>query len=378
MPDVFEIAEILVSHAVRAHPDEVAIIAYYGSHAKGTASPTSDLDIFYIPDAGKAGSLCSQFIIDGLPYDFWPVSWQLAEDIANARSGRPWAVSASLIADAQVLYHRSTQDLMRFEALQARIAALTRPEGRPLMVAKALDAFKDTLFQLGQMRLAAAGDDGAGLHWAGQKFVDSAVNCLALVNQTYFSKGWGANLSEIFRLPRRLDGLREMMHAILLPQGPDDALAQAAQLARGVREILRQAQAALAEPQDARQVFQDFYFFVLEYKHKVLSACAREDKIAARYAATLLQQELCQMMNKVTQGFYGTDFNLLGEYVGGYQEAGFPDLLTPASQGNLETLARRTRALDEKVQAWFERHTIRRNVLTDEEVLRRFLARDPL
>ena len=51
MSDVFEIAEILVSHAVRAHQDEIAIIAYYGSYAKGLASPTSDLDIFYIPDA---------------------------------------------------------------------------------------------------------------------------------------------------------------------------------------------------------------------------------------------------------------------------------------------------------------------------------------
>ncbi len=379
MPDVFKIAEVLVSHAVRAHPDEIAIIAYYGSHAKGTASPTSDLDIFYIPDAGQAGSLCSQFVIDGLPYDFWPVSWQLAEDIAHARSGRPWAVSASLIADAQVLYHRSAQDLARFETLQARIATLTRPEGRSLMVAKALDAFKDTVFQLGQMRLAVTVDDQAGLHWAAQKFVDSAVNCLALVNQTYFSKGWGANLPEISRLPHQPEGLMPSIHTILLPPGPDDALAQAEKLAQGVRQVLREAQAALAEPQEARQVFQDFYFFVVEYKHKVLSACARGDKVAARYAATMLQGELCQMMNKVTQGFYGTDFNLLGEYVGGYQEAGFPDLLTPASQGELETLAKRVRQLDEKVQAWLAQRGIARNVLPDKTALRRFLEqRDPV
>ena len=148
MSDVFKIAEILISHAVRAHKDEVAIIAYYGSHARGLASPTSDLDIFYIPDEGKAGSLCSQFIIDGLPYDFWPVSWKFAEDIANARSERPWAVAASLIADAKVLYHRSQQDLTRFNALKARIAELTRPESRRIMVERALDEFKNTLFQL--------------------------------------------------------------------------------------------------------------------------------------------------------------------------------------------------------------------------------------
>ena len=66
MADVFRIAEILVSHAVRVHRDEVAIIAYYGSYAKGLASPTSDLDIFYIPHEGKAESLSSQFVLDGL------------------------------------------------------------------------------------------------------------------------------------------------------------------------------------------------------------------------------------------------------------------------------------------------------------------------
>ena len=106
MPDVLRVAEILVSHAVRVHGEDVAIIACYGSRAKGTASASSDLDIFYIPDDGKAGALSSQFVLDGLPYDFWPVSWGLAEAIADARSSRPWAVSASLIADAKVLHQR--------------------------------------------------------------------------------------------------------------------------------------------------------------------------------------------------------------------------------------------------------------------------------
>jgi predicted nucleotidyltransferase len=63
-PDVFGIADILVAHAQHAHPGEIGIIAYYGSYAKGTTSPTSDLDILYIPDEGKARSLCIQFICD--------------------------------------------------------------------------------------------------------------------------------------------------------------------------------------------------------------------------------------------------------------------------------------------------------------------------
>lgn len=377
--DVFRIADILVAHAVQTHGDDVALIAYYGSHAKSTASSTSDLDLFYIPSApGKAQSLCRQFIIDGLPYDFWPVSWQFAEAIANARSERPWAVSASLIADAQVLYCRSQADLDRFRALQAHISELTQPHNRPEMVARALDEFKDTLFQLGQVRLAAMQGDMAGLQWAGQQLVNSALNCLALVNQTYFSKGWGANWPEVLRLPHKPDGLAEMVEAILL--APDNAgiLAQADRLTGAVRDILRAAQVALAEPGQPQAVFADFYGVVLEYQGKVLSAGARGDVMAARCAAFQLQEEICQLMNKVDQGWYGTAFNLLGEYRTGYTQAGFPDLGEPAVGRDLAELERRVRQLDAGVRAWFEQHRIALNILANETELRWFLGQADL
>jgi len=374
MTDVFKIAEILVSHAVQVHGEKVAIIACYGSYAKGLASPTSDLDIFYIPDEGKAESLSSQFVLDGLPYDFWPVSWELAEDIANAKSERPWAVSASLIADAKVLYHRSQEDLDRFNALKARIAELTKPESRSIMVGRALDEFRTTLFQLGQMRLAAASGDVAGMHWAGWKFTGSAVNCLALVNQTYFTRGWGANLSQVLQMPRKPADLEDTLRGILAPEEPESVLERAARLATEVRGILLAAQASLSETSAARDVFKDF-FFVVEYVGKVLSACERMDVLAAGSAAFHLQEEICQLMNKVERGFYGADFNLLGEYTGAYEKAGFPDLLEFASRGDLAALATQARKLDEKVRAWFERHAVDLNILADEEDLRRFLIR---
>ena len=379
MTDVFKIAEILVSHAVRVHGEEIAIIAYYGSHAKGLASPTSDLDIFYIPDEGKAESLSSQFVLDGRPYDFWPVSWELAEDIANAKSNRPWAVSASLVADAKVLYHRSQEDLDRFNALKARIAELTKPESRGIMAGRALDEFRTTLFQLGQMRLAATSGDMAGMHWAGWKFAGSAVNCLALINQTYFTKGWSANLSQVLAMRQKPAGLEDMLKGIMASGPPDNILEQADRLANEVRGILLAAQASLSETSDARDVFKDFYFFVVEYVGKVLSACERMDVMAAGSAAFHLQEEICRLMNKVENGFYGTDFYLLGEYAGAYEKAGFPNLLESASRGDLAALARQARQLDEKIREWFERYSIALNILADEEHLRRFLNhRDPV
>ncbi|MCD4737973.1 MAG: nucleotidyltransferase domain-containing protein [Anaerolineae bacterium] len=379
MSDVFGIADILVSHAVQAHGDEIAIIAYYGSYAKGMASPTSDLDIFYIPNCGKASSLCSQFIIDGRPYDFWPVSWELAEGIANATTTRPWAVAASLIADAKVLYQRSPADLERFQALQTCIAELTQPEGRPILVKQALVEFKQTLFQLGQIRLAVAAADVAGTRWASHKFIDSAVNALALVNQRYFAKGWEVHPAQIAALPQSIAGFVELARNILRPSSEESLLAAADQLAQEVREILLTAQSEIAKPLPASAVFKDSYFFVLEYKNKVLKACERENTLAAEFAAFRLQEELCQMLSKVERGSYGTDFNLLGEYTAAYEKAGFPDLLASASQGDLAELAQQVQRLDAQICAWFAGQAIDLNILASEEELRCFLnRRDPV
>lgn len=378
MPDVFKIADILVGHAVEAHGGEICIVAYCGSYAKGVASPTSDLDIYFVPDDGKAASLGSQFVIDGLPYDFWGVPWSLLEGIVNGSSPRPWAVAASLVADTRVLYHRSQEDLERFNALKARTGELTKPESRGIMVQRALDAFQAVLFQQGQMQLAVKGNDPAGLLWAGRKLVHSAVNCLALVNQTFFSKGWGANMSQILALPVKPDDLEGMINAILMPLGREQMLAAASRLAAEVRGILRTAQASISEPGETRDVFRDFYYYVFEYRNKVLSACERGDVVAAGSTAFHMQEQICQLMNKLDNGFYSADFNLFGEYIGGYREAGFPDLLEPATQGDLEALARRVQRLHEMMVEWLTGHSIALNVLESEAELRRFLEqRDP-
>ncbi|MCD6160180.1 MAG: nucleotidyltransferase domain-containing protein [Kosmotoga sp.] len=261
MLDVFKVAEILVSHAIQAHKGEIAIIAYYGSYATGLASPTSDLDIFYIPNDRKADSLSSQFVFDNLPYDFWPLSWEFAERIANAKHN--WAIAASLIADAKVLYYLSQKDLDRFNALKARIKELMGPNGRKNMIQQALEEFKNTLFQLGQMRLA--GNDAISMHWAGLKFVNSVVNCLALVNQTYFTKVWENNLTQISKMSQKPDGFEDMIREIITQKDTRHTLKVADRLAKEVRKILLSAQFSISEPSEPKDVFKDFYFFIFEY-----------------------------------------------------------------------------------------------------------------
>jgi hypothetical protein len=153
-----------------------------------------------------------------------------------------------------------------------------------------------------------------------------------------------------------------------------DLLPVAEALVEGVRRVLVVGQRELGVGETPVSLFQDFYFFVFEYKNKVVAACQRGDAMTARYAAAQLQQEISTMLNKVDAGFFGEPFNLLGEYAAGYATAGFPDLLRVAAQGDLVALAARVQRLDSQMQAWLEVQGVDLNILADEATLARFLG----
>lgn len=371
---VFEVADILIAHARQVHGNDLALVAYYGSYALGEAKPTSDLDLYCVVEQGKTEFALATFILEGLPYDFGGKPWWVLENIANAKPGYDWIVSASQIADAKVLYSRAPADLERFEALRARIGALTRPESRAYMVERAMEEFQAVLIQRGQMQLALAGDDLPGLRLAGWRFTCCVANCLALVNQAYFAKSWGANLAYVLDLPLKPPDLQVHLNGILQPRTPRRELDHADRLTVGLRQVLLEAQGSLAAPREPKDVFVNFYFDVHEYKTKVLSACERGDVFTAGAAAFALQQMLCELMDQVLRGAPGTDFNLLGEYSAGYLAAGFPDLTDAVARADLASLARQVQALDEKARAWFPSHGIKLNILASESQLREFLA----
>jgi hypothetical protein len=373
MTSVFEVAEVFVAESTAAFPGEIALIAYYGSHAKGTATETSDLDLFYIPDGKDTLAPLASVVVGGLPYDFWPVSWRMAEEIAAARGRRPWAVAASLVADARILFARSQQDRARFETLQGRIAELTEPDSRGTMVQRAIEAFPQALAALGQMRLALTAGDDPGFGWAGRKVIEACLNCLALTNQTYFSKGWGANFAEAEALQERPGALPASIERILRLETRSDALAAADGLVAAVRSILRVAQMRATAPATAIEVFRDFYSYVHEYVAKVAAACERGDVLGAGYAAALLEEQAAQLFHLLDRGYLPSEFNLVGEYRTAYLEAGLPDLHGAAATGDLASLAAAARKLDERMRAWLTGRGIDLCLLAGPEDLRSFL-----
>lgn len=375
MADPRGVADVFVSHAVRTHGREVGIIACYGSRVRGDAGPTSDLDLIYVPDEGRAASLSACFVLEGVAYDFFPISWERAERLATGQDG--WAVGPSLVAHSRTLYSRSEEDLARFEALKARTAELRRPENRAAMVGRALKAFRDAVFHLGNLRLALRQGDLASTRRAGWCVVMSAVDSLALANQTFFARGWDSNLEEMLALPKRPPDLESVVTAIATSPDAERIAAAAEGLVEGTREVLLREQREVAEPSSVAERFADYYPEILDKVHKLIPRCQSGQRVGASWLATFIQEEVAQFMAAALTGIPYSDFNLYGEYAAHYRDLGLPDLMSAAS-AEPSRLADQALLFDRGIREWLRGRRVELNELETLEDLRRFLeARDP-
>ena len=376
MIDVFQIADIFVTHAIKTHGDDVGIIAYYGSYALGSASPTSDLDLIFIPDEGKARSLFACFVLNDISFDFFPISWQRAERLANGVGS--WAVGPSLIAQAKPLYVRSEADLQRFEALQARIAELQSPDCKNEMVQRALDHFPTAVFHLGNLYLATMSNDFNSIRKAAWQVIMASVECLALVNQRTFQRGWDSNLPEIMQLPLRPVELADWITVLATAEDAAQITQTAESLVHSTREILRQEQQCLTKAEGIPAIFTDYYPELHDKVNKIVVRAANGNRVGASWAATFIQDEVTHFIANALGEANDEMFNLYHEYANSYRALQLPALMRFTGEANAEELANQSQQFDQAIQQWLVRQGVPLNQLADLNSLTEFLeTRDP-
>lgn len=309
-------------------------------------------------------------MLDGVSYDFFPISWERAERFATGRDG--WAVGPSLIAHAKVLYSRSEKDLARFDSLKAQIDELKKPINKGDMVGRALAEFQKTLFYLGNLRLARLQSDLSNIRRASWLVVMSAVECLALVNQMYFNRGWDSNFNEILDLPVRPADLETSIPCITTSTDPDLIIDVAERLVIDTRSILLNEQRETAGSNSIGEMFTNYYPEIRDKVNKVLTRVGK-NPVGASWAATFIQHEVAMFMEQAVTGIGFTDINLYDEYAYQYRKLSFPELMQFVKAGDEGLLAQKAEEFDTRVREWLTQNSIDLNYVESLEDLKRFL-----
>ncbi len=334
--DVFEVAELLLSNAVKAHGDDIDLVAYYGSQAQGTARPDSDLDIFYTPRDGTEPPVGKTFLLGGRLFDFWAIRWETLEGFATGRL-RGFSFAPAVVHHAKLLHVRNEEVSTRFARLKDLVAEQLTPAARPRMVKRAHREFPKVLASLGGLSLAAGEGDLPGSRRSGWELVRAAIECLALANQTFFHRGMGAALDELDRLADRPDDLTDLVGTISTSGDPARVEAAGERLAAGTRAVLLRLCASLPAECSVEEEFCGLYPEIRDMVTRLLAACELGNPARAGAAAWQLQTELDEVLTAVK----GQDRRSLD----------LPDLLAVDPEDPVE-LARSAREVDDRLRSF--------------------------
>ena len=166
---------------------------------------------FYIPATNRANGLARTFIIDGIGYDLFPMSWEAIESMADAKH-----YNTTCLADAEILWARSDEDRRRFASLQGRLRAnLQNPHYMRERAKKWLDTvveiYQDTLFEERMYKVR----ENAGY------ICDLLSIAVAFANLRYFVHGQTNQLQELSAMDKVPKDFVKLYRDIIMEPCPD-------------------------------------------------------------------------------------------------------------------------------------------------------------
>lgn len=284
-------AELFVDHIKREYPDDISIVAYYGSYAQGTQNHNSDFDLFFIPATERGFELSDCIILDGIGIDFFSISWDRAERIANFNEN-----IVSVIADCKLLYVRSEEDKERLESLQDIIRSYQTPKKRKAMLDKAERVFNDTYRILHYLRNSK---DISEQRTEVFHALTHILQSVALINQTYLKSGWGKNFKQVFSLPLQPEDLEKLVYQAINAKSKKEMLEALEKLCDRTAGLLKKEKEKFRSKNSFESVFKDFYEELRSTFLKIETACDNNQPEIAFCASAMLQDEVKYCLNKI-------------------------------------------------------------------------------
>jgi hypothetical protein len=274
----------------KEYKDDVLLLIAHDTYKLEKDADKASFSFFY-PASEKAIGLAKTFIIDGVGYDLFPMSWERTERIVKLEED-----NAAVIADAEILYYRKEEDKTRFLDVQAKLQAHLHDS--TFMLNKALEKvniamelyqtmmFEETLYKVRK----AAG-----------YIVNFLSNAVAYSNMIYFKKGYQNPMAELQTMKSIPDDFIRLCQAIVQANSSNELKKLCHEMIQNTRRFLS-AKKWKSEKSTYNKNFKDLACWY--------HWCDEKDAVRAFLRSSYLQSEL----DIVREEFGLDELDLLGTF----------------------------------------------------------------
>jgi hypothetical protein len=345
---LLELAKYLKNQAIELFTGKIAIITLYGSTARETDDQFSDLDMFAIVDNKEDTDLPWEFIFQDHTVDFWKMDWMQAKKMASGKqNSSPWAVSAALFTNGKVLFSRSSSDKRHYNSLIEKTQ-----RSKEANLTQILKNFNFGYSHLEEFKIAKTNNDILTARWSAWQLINKSVRNLSLVNNTFLTKNWGSNLHEVFLFPILPEDYSRLVTVLSTTNNFDEMVEIGQELLQGIRDIILKNQENIVMGTKTGKNSCRNYISMKAYINKILSACHKEDILAASYAATELQIWIAEelALNEGNLLVNVDTFNFFDEIKSFYHQLMLPNLMEGISQRDFLKIEKTVKELDIRLQ----------------------------
>lgn len=296
-----------VIHMVReSYADDIALVV---SHTTLRMDEKEKAISYFVPVTKRGEGFAQTFILSGIGYDIWGISWERLEGFAKL-----WEYNITCLADGEVLYARTAEDRERFEGLKRELAS--RLADRDTMRVCALQAYKQAKDIYLDMLFASESDVKMGAGYV----LDYLAQAVAFSNHTYFRRSQTDQVRELREMKRVPQGFEQLYSEIIVEKNVEIQKKKCYLLIGMIREYLAEEGFNKENSQPCERNFQDLADWYAELSYtwlRIRYYAGENDRVRAYMWGIYLQKELNQVcgdfgMEKIELMKYYDADDLLG------------------------------------------------------------------
>ncbi len=339
MNEVTRITEIIKEKIESQYKDDIALFVYYGSQAMGVADAYSDLDFFFIPRTEKGKELMIQFIIDGIGYDLFPITWERIGKIAALEQPL-----AAVITESKVVYAGSDEELERYEKIRALIRLQYDGSHGEQLLNKSKEYFNDAYAHFFNMENGKR--SFVGCHVEASKMVGKVVLTIAMINGRCFKRSMGKELKSVYQYEKLPEGFENLVESIINEADVDVLIENCRTLLLDVKELMNSEEKIYSLKEPYPTLFEGYYEELKSTLNKVIRACDEKDAHTVYFRALSIQEETSLFMAKAEQGLWYEGTDHYQKYREGYDRLIDIDLISPAITRDYDLMKKRIHEFD--------------------------------